>query len=281
MSGAGCLSRTTRIAPPPPPVLTASLDDLLTRLEEFAGLQSMQATVDMQLSFLNEDRTKRTELTDVRGFVLAKRPGLSRIQAQYPVTRLKAFDMASDGNAFSVHLVWRNRFFQGETDLDVRSEKRAENIRPQHIVDPLLIEPPRDDEWATIVNDQERRRHYHVVLLQQRLQDRRLQVRRKVWFDRADMSMARLELFNEEGDRMTIANYSGWQEDNGIPYPTTVSISRPADGYSLTLEFIEPGLNAEVAEDAFNLEPPEGIEVELIQPEEDDAADDAARAVTP
>jgi len=242
----------------------------------------MRATVDMQLSFLNKEQTKRTDLTDVRGFVVAQRPGLSRIQAQYPVTRMKAFDMASDGDSFSVYLVWKNRFFQGDTDLDVRSEKRAENIRPQHIVDPLLIEPARDDEWATLVNEVENRRPYHVVLLQERLEDNRLRVRRKVWFDRADLRLARLELFNEEGDRMTIAAYEGWQEQNGVPYPTVARISRPIDGYSLTLEFVEPGLNAEIAEGSFDLEPPKNVEVERIRPEdESESADGTARALAP
>ena len=189
----------------------------------------MKATVNLQLSYYNEEQTKRTDLRDVRGFVLARRPGFARIQAQYPVTRQKAFDMASDGETFQVYLVWQGRFFTGSNAMDQPSKKRAENIRPQHIVEPLLIEAPRPDETAVLDNITEGRTPYHVVQLQREL-DGTAEITRKFWFNRADLRLSRLEIYDPDANVVTIARYSGWQTEGPIPYPAQASVLRPVQG---------------------------------------------------
>ena len=234
----------------------------------------MKATVNLQLSYYNEEQTKRTDLRDVRGFVLARRPGFSRIQAQYPVTRQKAFDMASDGETFQVYLVWQGRFFTGANTMDKLSKKRAENIRPQHIVEPLLIEAPRPDETAVLDNVTEGRALYHVVQLQREL-DGTAEITRKFWFNRADLRLSRLEIYDPDANVVTVARYSGWQTQGPIPYPAQASVLRPVQGYSLAFEFLEPGLNEELPENAFLLEPPDDVEVETVGEDSDSPAQSA------
>src|SRR5690606_34600617 len=89
----GCLYRTQAVAPPPVAAHTATLGELLPQIERFGAVQSLRAEVTMGLTFLNEEMDRTKTLTDVRGFILAERPDLARIQAQYPVTHQTAFDM--------------------------------------------------------------------------------------------------------------------------------------------------------------------------------------------
>ncbi len=217
----------------------------------------------MGLTFLNDDMDRAKTLTDVRGFILAERPDHARIQAQYPVTHQTAFDMVSDRNEFSVYLVWRKRFLQGATALDQRSDERAENIRPQHVVEPLLIDPPQSDEAAALDNQARNGRLYHVVVLSKKQGDNEV-ITRKFWFDRADLKLGILEIYDGEGNAVTQASYSDWRESDGAPYAATVSITRPVDGYSLVVHIQDPGINATLPADAFVLEPPPGVPVERV-----------------
>lgn len=234
----------------------------------------MQASVDIGLSYLNDDMNKLTDLKEVRGFILAERPGKSRIQAQYPVTHQKAFDMVSDENEFSVYLVWNKRFVQGSTKSDVRSEKRVENIRPQHIAEPLLLTPPLLSETAVLDNQVRNGILYHAVVMQKNIGDREV-ITRKFWFDRSTLELRLLEIYDGDGNVVTEATYSQWHTGGAAPYATSVTISRPVDGYRVAITVKEPGINATLPEDAFILEPPAGIEIERIG----DATENAARAL--
>ena len=258
----GCLSETRRVADLPPVTLQkATLDDLTEKLRQIAAPSSMKATVLLELTILNDDRTKEKEYKEVRGAVVARRPGSIRVQAQVPVTGQRAFDMASDGSEFQVYLPWRNRVYEGLNALDVRSEKRSENIRPQHILEPLLIDAPREDEQAVLLNAEEGRSSYQVVQLLRESENGGLWIARSAWFDRVDLRMDRYVLYNEEGDVMTRAQYGEWQDTPEGPRPGVVNIARPADGYDLSVRFIKPGWNEEVVDTAFDLEAPDGVEI--------------------
>lgn len=253
---------------------TATLDELLGQLNQFESLKSMRATVNLGLSYLNDDMDRLTDLKDVRGFILAERPSKSRIRAQYPVTHQTAFDMVSDENEFSVYLVWRDRFVQGPSTLETNSDKRVENIRPQHIVEPILIAPPSDDEIPALDNQVKNGTLYHVVVFRKQV-DGQHTISRKLWFDRAALELRYLEIYDGEGNIVTMATYSSWLTENGVPYPAQVNVSRPIDGYRVAVTVNEPGINATLPEDAFVLEPPPGVEVERL--DEQDASDEQAR----
>ncbi len=271
---AGCLSKTRKVTPPPATLLDASLDDLLAELRRLGSLQSMKATVDLQLSYLNDARTKETQLRDVRGFVLARRPDDIRVQAQVPVTGGRAFDMAANGSTFRVYLPWKGRFFEGDTKA-LRSEKRTENIRPQHVLEALLPEPPTEDELCVMDRVTEGPRHFYVVQMLVRRPGEGLRIRRKAWFDRTTLRMARMEVRNEEEEVISLARYRAWTDEFGEVFPREVVMTRPLEGYDLAVRFIKPGLNEEVPDDSFELEAPAGVEVERVG-EEQDAAKTAA-----
>ena len=262
------MKTTYDVVPPLQVAQTATAGELRERLRRIGSADSIKATVLMQLSIISDDQTKREEYRDVRGFILAQRPAFARVQAQFLTTR--AFDMATDGEKFRVHLVWKKQFLEGATALSERSDERSENIRPQHVMEPLLVVPPQDDEVAVLDNVLEGRRPFQVLQLLKRNGDT-MRITRKAWFEREHLQLVRLEIYDDSGDIATRARYSGWQEEDGIPYASEVRISRPLDGYDLNVTVETRGINAELPENAFVLEPPDGMEIRKVGEPSDSA----------
>ncbi len=243
---------------------TASLEDLTGILARFSAVDSLKAAVDLQLSYLNDERSKETILTDVSGAVVAERPDSIRVQARVPVTRQRAFDMASHDGMYRVYLSIKNRFFEGSNDVETRSEKRSENIRPQHVLEPLLIAPFDPKNSLALDAVQEGRTAYYIV---QELvpEGSAYWIKRKFWFSRTDLKLSRLDIRTEDGELATMAWYAGWTDYGEKTFPTTATINRPVDGYTLKITFLKPGIDETPTENAFDLEAPEGVEIERIE----------------
>ena len=58
--------------------------------------------------------------------------------------------------------------------------------------------------------------------------------------------------------------YRDWQEENGLPYPKSVRIQRPRDGYRIDIQILKAGLNEPVPDTSFVLNLPQDIQVERI-----------------
>jgi outer membrane lipoprotein-sorting protein len=172
--------------------------------------------------------------------------------------------MASNGETFQMYLPSRKRFFVGKAVEEKRSENRTENIRPQHILEALLIEPQQPDEWATLQNAVEGLTPYQVVSLVSPQSEQKAKVTRKFWFTRETFELSHMQILDDHGDTATLARYEQWAEQDGLPYAAAVTVIRPGDGYTLQIRILTPGLNETVPEDSFVLETPEGVTVERL-----------------
>ncbi len=255
---------TTTILPPPPPARTASRQELIDTIQRIAAVQSMKAVIDITLTVQTDARDRETLYPDVRGALVIRRPGWIRTNAQSPGGIAKVYDMVSDGKRFRVHLPFRNRVYEGKTSLTRMSQNRAENIRPQHLLEAVMIEPITD--MANVVLDIEMygQSGYQVLHLLERGEDGLFRIRRKYWFSRSDLELSRLMILDERTEVATDAWYRDWLEDNGLPYPQHMRVERPQDGYSLEIEILKPGLNEEIPDASFQLSLPDSIEVEQV-----------------
>lgn len=266
-TNAACLVRARRADTKPVQIgQTASLAELTSRIEKFGAIQTLRADVQLQLSFLEQDEESIKELSNVSGFILIQRPAAIRVRAQVPVVRTTAIDMASSGATFQVHVPSRDRFLVGDTALSAPSPKRLDNVRPQHILEALLIAPPEQgQEKPALENVIEGNEAFHVVELIAPAEDEALRLTRKIWFDRANLSITRQQIYDDKGNVVTNAWYREWADEDGVPFPHYVFISRPLDGYDLQVRILKVTLNGAVAENAFELTPPPGTKVERIE----------------
>lgn len=264
--GRGSVTKTTNVPAGTRPVaLESSQDQLLGRYNSLArNLQSMNATVEMKPSAGSAYTGVINEYHEVKGFVLASRPYDIRMIGQVPIVGKTVFDMASDGHDFEVSIPPKNKFLTGPVSFNRPSAKPIENLRPQHLVDALLWPEVRKEEVTLFeeFND-ESGRYYVLTVLRGGYQS---EILRKVWFDRTDLHLARLQAYGPKGALLSDVGYSNWQlpdtTTNSLnAYPRSIRIDRPHDEYRLDLTITKISLNEALSADRFQLQTPEGADV--------------------
>jgi outer membrane lipoprotein-sorting protein len=202
------------------------------------------------------------EYHEVKAFLLASRPYNIRMIGQVPVVGKTVFDMVSDGQTFEVSIPPKNKFLVGQVAMERQSSKPIENLRPQHLVDAVLWPEVRKEEVVLIeeYND-ENARYYVLTVLRGGYKS---EILRKIWFDRADLHMVRLQAYGPKGALLSDVRYANWQAvsaGSAEEYPMNIRIERPHDEYRLDLAISKIGLNETLEADSFKLEAPAGAEV--------------------
>lgn len=217
---------------------------------------------------------------DVRGFILAQKPAHVRMIGQAPVVATTVFDMVSDGETFRISVPPKRKFITGPIDLRRETEKSIENLRPQHLVDALFwpelplsaggLHPSllfEEQDERSPANGALVRRFYVITLLAGAAPAR--EVARKIWFDRADLTVTRVQTYEPGGRLATDVTYSDWQPADAVAsgeavrYPRFMRIARPQDDYRLDLRITKLTVNESIAAQRFHLEQPQ--EAELVQ----------------
>ena len=184
---------------------------------------------------------------------------------QAPIVRKTIFDMVADEREFRILLPTKNKFVVGPTELERRSEKPIENLRPQHLFEALFLSAPERGPRAQAFleeNEFSGRRYYAVTEIVEA--EGAWRPARRWWFDRTDLALVRVQSFDAEGRLLADIHYGQWQETDGIPYPRTIELVRPQEDYRLKLIVKKLTLNQPLPPERFRLEPPAGVEtVEL------------------
>jgi hypothetical protein len=275
----GCGGRVvtghTELAPALRPVAKdATREELLDQYNQIArSTQTLNATVELKPTAGSRYSGIIDEYHEVKAFLLAARPAQVRMIGQAPVVGTTVFDMASDGDTFRVSIPSKHKFLTGPVAVEKNSSKPIENLRPQHLLDALLWPEIRKEEASYVreFND-ENARYYVLTVLRGGYQT---EVLREIWFDRADLHVARLLTFGPKGVLQSDVQLSGWQPldaaaslsvsstpANGAPsFPRAIRIDRPHDDYKLDLQVTKIVLNEELPADCFKLEQPTGSEL--------------------
>ena len=241
----------------------ASEEDLLDRYNALArGLRSIDATVELKATAGTKYSGVIDEYHEVKAFLLASRPYNIRMIGQVPVVGKTVFDMVSDGQTFEVSIPPKNKFLVGQVALERQSSKPIENLRPQHLVDAVLWPEVRKEEVVLIeeYND-ENARYYVLTVLRGGYKS---EILRKIWFDRADLRVVRLQAYGPKGALLSDVRYANWQPvaaGSTDEYPMSIRVERPRDEYRLDLTISKIGLNEALDADRFKLEAPAGAEI--------------------
>ena len=270
--GCGGQIKVTDVVPPAqrPVAKDATEEQLLERYNAVArGVESVNATVELKPTAGSKYSGVIDEYHEVKAFLQASRPYNIRMIGQAPVVGKTVFDMASDGQDFQVSIPSKNKFLIGPVSLERPRSKPIENLRPQHLVDALLWPEVRKEEAVLLeeFNDEDAR-YYVLTVLRGGYKK---EILRKVWFDRADLHVSRLENFGPKGALLSDVRYSDWQ---GVAatnmqsgnasigeFPRVIRIDRPHDEYRLDMNVTKIALNEPLDADRFKLAPPPGAEI--------------------
>jgi outer membrane lipoprotein-sorting protein len=262
----GCaVRRTTRVQTPqpPPPALEASLAALVGRLNsQSEAIRTLSATVDFEPTAGSVYSGVIKEYHDVRGFILVERPAMIRMIGQAPVIRTNIFDMVSDGKQFRLYIPPKQKFIVGKTALVRPSKNSLENLRPQHILEALLVSGV-DLAVEKVFREEAEQdgRRYYVVNVLESSGEGDLTLKRKIWFDRSDLKIARLQSYGPQGTYAEDVAYSDYQDFQGVLYPTRILVNRPVEDYRLSITVLKATLNEPIAPEKFELKKPDSAEL--------------------
>ncbi len=216
------------------------------------------------------------EYHEVGGFILMARPEMIRIIGQAPLVAKNIFDMVSDGRTFRIFIPSKNQFLVGSTSLERAAKSPIENLRPQHILEGFFW--PEVPPGASVLFEQfdVPPDHYYVLTLLRKV-GADLEIDRKIWFDRADLHIARLQIYGPAGRLDADINYSDWEPTGdaavggsaaGGVFPRQVVIRRPQQDYQLTVTITKLTLNAAVPAERFELAQPAGSQLVTVGQEQ-------------
>ena len=260
---AGCASRTTRVAAPQtlPPALSASREQLINRYQkQAAAIHSLNASARLIAETGSAFSGVIKTYHQITALILAARPAWIRVVGQAPVVGTDIFDMVSNGKQFQMYVPSKRRFIIGPASGGESSKKSIESLRPQPLFEALIWRkiPP----GAPVLIEQEDlteppSRDYVLTVL--RRNGQQFEIDRRIWFDRADLRVVRIETFAGEGRLESDVRFSDWRRAPAAPpFPWHIVLRLPREDYALELDLTKVTLNLSVPPSRFTLTQPPG-----------------------
>ena len=265
------VKKTTRVATPAPPALQATLDQLVEKINaQNAAVHSLIGTVDLAPTVGSVYSGVISQYHDVKGVILVEKPAFIRIQGQAPVVRTDIFDMVSNGEEFKIFIPSKQQFIVGKTNVSHPAKNAIENLRPQHILEALLIPGinPNHESYYSEEEEQGSGRFYVVNVLARRAEGAQGELRllRRVWFDRAVLQIARVQFYGPQGQFLEDVQYSNYKDFAGVNYPASIEMARPAEDIRLGITLEAAKFNQPIDPAKFVLNKPENAKlVDLSQ----------------
>lgn len=257
----------------------ATRDQLIERInDEASKVTTMNATVDIAASAGGEKKGKVTDYSEVRGYILVRKPQMLRMIGLFPVVRNRMFDMVSDGETFKMSIPAKNKFIVGRNDVIRANPKQPmENLRPQHIFDALLLREIDPREEVAVVEstteamlDAKKKpidMPSYTIVVVRRGEHGGWYLSRKIVFTRDDLQPHRQIVYDKLGNVATDARYDNFQIYGNLLFPSVITIFRPQEEYTVRLGIVKLTLNQNLRDDQFELQQPAGSQlVRMDQP---------------
>lgn len=275
LTGCGAVKERKVLTVPPAyaAAQTATLSDLMSLINDrYAGIDSLvvsRLSVEFTGRSIEQGYFEKYRKAD--GYLVAEEPDSIFLNILNPLTHSSVLVMASRAHRFEIWIPSRNQFVTGQTDLKVDEENPVYNVRPEHILQGILVGAvPGEKQFRySLEEDQDAQYKYYVVDVFRLEPDSQvLELLRKVWIERSRLRLARQQFYRGP-QVVSVVTYSEPVAVQDKLVSTQVTVDRPIDGYSISFSF-EPDkiqLNRSVKEEAFKLEQPPGAEVIQVDDE--------------
>jgi hypothetical protein len=250
---------------PARPVLSATKDQLIQRLHALSDpIQSLQMTADLSPSVLEPSKGTATDYATVSAYIFFLRPDELRVLGRDPVLGTTIFDMVSNGTQFRVSIPPKKRFIIGNNNAPQKPGNKLENLRPEALLNALMIYPPSPESDVTVM-EKDTERGVYILLILHRNQGQ-FALARQVYFDGYTLQVSRQKMFDPAGSVVSDSRYSDWKPYDGIAYPSSIDIQRPQDNYEVQLIVDTMKINSpEVTPAKFMLQQPPDFKVEELK----------------
>ncbi len=252
-----------------------TLEKLISRRD--AAVRTLNASVLIKASTGGEKTGKVKTYTSFKGYIFVRQPSDLRVILQLPVFGTEALDMVSDANKFTLMTASTHgtRWRQGTNEVTKPSKNGLENIRPAVFLDSLLVPGVTKDEYVTLTEStrilRPQQKHQEAVeepdydLAVAKIKSgNMLQLERVVHISRVNLLPFQQDIYDAEGQVVTQATYDNYVQSGDEQFPKRITIRRPLDEYSLTIDVTKLALNESFEADQFVLAVPAGAKIERI-----------------
>ena len=257
----------------PTNVQTATPDQLVKQLNErWDALQTLTATAEI---YATETKTGgiAEDLPSCRGVIIMRKPKMLRVRGTY--FGLMIFDMASDGNHFTLVVPSKNLAIEGTNHVTEESPTALLNLRPDFFLDAIAVRGTDPDDEYMVASDTETvedaaKKHLYsepeyVLSVMHHKSGHELLPARTITFHRDDMLPYDQYVYNSEGVLETQIFYSNYTTFSAGKYPSKVTIKRPQEGIQLVLSFEAVHENVDVTDSQFDVKIPDGSTIETLK----------------
>ena len=267
----GCLSHTRKLQQPKLAgiALNAEADQLVESVNHrYQQVNSLTATVDFAASVGGVHAGKETDYTSIRGYIIFQKPKMLRVLGLVPVLHTHAFDLASDGDTFTLLIPPRSRAIVGSNSVTKPTANPLENMRPGFFLDSILIRSISPDRIVSLTNsstttmDPRTKQlietpQYELTVLNPGQAGgppgmaKVYKAQRVIKFSRVDLMPTEQDVYDKNGDLETQVLYGRYQTYNGIQFPSTITINRTLQEYRIGLTVEKVIFNQPLPDDQF------------------------------
>ncbi len=267
-------SRHLPVPKAPAIVQTATPEELVKQLNQrWDALNTLTATVEIYATEMNSAQGLAKDFPSCRGYILMRKPKMLRVMGTY--FGVKIFDMASDGNRFTLVVPSRNTVIEGSNTVTERSPDPLMNLRPDFFLDALAVRRLDPDNEYMVARDTETiedaaKKHlyqepeYVLSVMRRKTLVENLPVR-VVTFHRDDMLPYDQDVYDSSGTLETQITYSNYAMFSAGKYPSKVTIKRPQEGIQIVLSVERVEENVDVPASQFDVNVPEGFTVKNLK----------------
>ena len=277
LSGCSYFIPTKRHLPVPKApaiVQTATPDQLVEQLNRrWNALNTLTATVEIYATETKSSEGVAQDFPSCRGYILMRKPKMLRVLGTY--FGVKIFDMASDGNQFTLVIPSKNLAIEGSSPAKEISANPLENLRPDFFLDAIGVRGLEPDDEYMVSTDTETvadaaNKHlfsepeYTLSVMRRKNGHENLPIR-TVTFHREDMMPYDQYVYNSDGELETQIFYTNYTTFSAGKYPSKVTIKRPKEGIQLVLSVERVEENVDVPASQFDVKVPDGATIKTLK----------------
>jgi hypothetical protein len=277
VTGCSLFPQIRKLPVPKPPAITknATPEELVNALNKrWAALDTLTATVDIQASVFKSKEGLAKDYPTMRGNILMRKPAMLRVLGR--LEGLLAFDMASDGEQFTLSIPAKKRVIKGLNKHKSHSVNALENLRPDFFLDSLLVRGlETEDEYMVVedsktIEDPERKHlfaipEYKLTIMQHAGSGHKLLPLRVVYFHREDLLPYQQDIYDSDGVLETQVFYANYQDFDGNRFPSSIVIKRPVDDIQIVMGVDDVHENLTLKDDQFVPKTAEGSTVQELK----------------
>jgi outer membrane lipoprotein-sorting protein len=258
----------------PPNVQTLTPDDLVKQINtRWETLNNLTATVEISATQTKSAEGTATDFPSCRGYILMQKPNSLRVFGTY--FGVKIFDMASDGNNFTLFVPHNETAYKGTSVVTEKSPNPLLNLRPGFFLDSIVVRGLNENDEYMVTNETNTvedaaKKHlynepeYILNVMRSKSGNEKL-AERVITFHRDDMLPYEQTIYDGKGNLETQVSYSNYQIFSAGKYPSTVTIKRPQEGIQLVLSVVRVEENVKMGPDQFQLNIPEGTKIQVLK----------------